>query len=198
MWEDRGAEAGGDSALLPEAPSTDATAVMEEPSQDTGPGSTDMEEWLSESGHLQGREWFLTIHTKEAWASSVLSKESPTWAPGSHNQTENRLTLLRPLPYSGTNTFNVHLPEEHRLCWDTVSRDARRAPTDGYTRGPVHSCTGKAAKGTTTHLSLLRGEAFATGSLAWLEDTSRVGGDSLASGEDCCRCGTGGPSPRII
>lgn len=53
MWEDRGAEAGGDSALLPEAPSTDATAVMEEPSQDTGPGSTDMEEWLSESGHLQ-------------------------------------------------------------------------------------------------------------------------------------------------
>lgn len=33
-------------------------------------------------------------------------------------------------------------------------------------------------------LSLLRGEAFGTGSLVWLKDPSRVGGDSLVSGRD--------------
>lgn len=68
------------------------------------------------------------------------------------------------------------------------------------------------SESTTSHLSLLRGEAFGTESLVWLKDTSRVGGDSLVSGGDwlvsgrdsvvsggisCCR-DTRNPSPRII
>lgn len=47
------------------------------------------------------------------------------------------------------------------------------------------------------HLSLLRGEALGAGSLVWPQGMSRVGGDSLVSGGDRRRCGTGNPSPRI-